>query len=52
MNVDSNYDNGDKLTSVTWTGGSKTYGYDNAGRLTSVTTGGVTTDVAYNHDTA
>ena len=50
MNVDSNYDNGDKLSSVTWSGGSKSYGYDAAGRLETFTSGGVTTTLGYDHD--
>jgi len=35
------------LTSVNWSGGSKTYGYDTAGRTTSVVSSAGTTNLVY-----
>ncbi len=43
-------DAGDKLTSVTWSGGSKSFGYDACGRTTSITTGSGTTNLRYDFD--
>ena len=43
-------DNADKLTSVTWSGGSKTYGYDGARRTTSVVTSAGTTTLSYDFE--
>lgn len=43
-------DVGDKLTSVTWTGGSKAFTYDNIGRRKTMTTGSVTTTYAWDRE--
>ncbi len=49
MTESYSYDSGDKLTGVTWTGGSKSYGYDGCGRTTSVTTSAGTTSLTYDY---
>lgn len=43
-------DDGDKLTSVTWGGGSKSFTYDAAGRRKTQTVGGSTTTYNWDHE--